>query len=155
MLPYTQDSLINLLRQYAAFKGLSQNPNPFLVSLNKEFRNPNTKTGVGNGINAGDIIDNTFMFSFLGLNFITRVEISYDDVKKTFNWGELNTYHIDKEDEEFLIVKYIYNYTGTILNTEPSETAFTVTDFSEPYYMDFFQKFMEYSLKKDIKFPLK
>jgi len=99
-------------------------------------------------IPTSDIMDNSFQFTFLGLNFITKTELLLDLESNVFSSGELNTYFI-KDDNDDLILTYKFDYIGNI------ENRFVTEDFSLFYYVDLFNFIIKYSKSHKVKFQLK
>lgn len=99
-------------------------------------------------ISISEIKGNAFEFSFFGLDFITKTEISFDEKQKGFKNGEFNTYV--KNGTKLLLVKtYSFDAIGNI------ENEYHVDDFAYFYYIDFVDSLRELSSKGDLKFQLK
>jgi len=95
-----------------------------------------------------EIVDNSFAFSFWGLNFLVKAEIEINPERNVFYLGELNTY-IQFKEEEVLILSYNFDGIGNI-NQEH-----TIEYFAKEYYYEFVVNIMEYSKSNHLKFQIK
>lgn len=100
-----------------------------------------------NKINISDINKNSFEFSFWGLDFIAKTEISFDEESNTFKKGELNTYLIMNESLD-LVITYNFDYFGNIGN------GCLQDDFADFYYVDFVNSLIKHTAENNIKFKL-
>lgn len=98
-------------------------------------------------LNVSEIENNSFEFSFWGLRFITKTEISFDKESQTFKVGELNTYLII-DDNLDLIITYNFDYIGNIGN------GYLQDEFADFYYVDFINSLIKHSTENRIKFQL-
>ena len=101
-----------------------------------------------NELQVCDIKDNSFEFTFWGLNFISKAEISFDLELKTFKKGELSTF-FKKDDILDLIISYDFDSIGNIGN------GCLLDDFACFYYVEFVDCLKTFSNEKKIKFQLK
>lgn len=95
-----------------------------------------------------EIVDNSFAFSFWGLNFLVKAEIEINPERNVFYLGELNTY-IQFNEEEVLIHSYNFDGIGNI-NQEH-----TIEYFAKEYYYEFVAQIIEYSKSNHLKFQIK
>ncbi|MBN1186891.1 MAG: hypothetical protein JXB49_31735 [Bacteroidales bacterium] len=102
-----------------------------------------------NSIQLKDVKDNAFKFSFWGLEFIVKAEISFNQETGLFNNGEISTYYIKKEDELDYLLSYEFDSSGNIAH------RFLIHDFGLHYYADFVKSIIGYSIKNKLKFQLK
>jgi len=101
-----------------------------------------------NELHVSEIIDNSFEFTFWGLNFITKSEISFDSEYKNFTKGELTTF-LKHEETLDPIVTYGFDNIGNIGN------GCLLSDFADYYYVQFVKNLISLSNEKNIKFQLK
>ena len=131
-------ALIRIKGEYKVFAYLS---NSIVTSLHVEL-NKNE-----NDILAEGIVDNTIRFNYWGLNFITKTEISFNEESHGFTYGELNTYHVDKENE-ILFLTFKFD------NMCVFENRYMPENFSNVYYIEFIKEVINYTQKNNIKFQL-
>lgn len=115
--------------------------NGTLDKLYSEFNKQN--------LNPEQIENNELKFECLGLNFISRPEISFNSNTQRFGNGKLSTYLVNKEYEEELIIEYEFDSIGNI------NGRFLENEFSKHYYADFFINLINYSVEKGLKFKIK
>lgn len=101
-----------------------------------------------NELQVCDIKDNSFEFTFWGLSFISKAEISFDLELKTFKKGELSTF-LKNDDILDLIISYDFDSIGNIGN------GCLLDDFACFYYIEFVDSLTTFSNEKKIKFQLK
>ena len=101
-----------------------------------------------NELHVSEIVDNSFEFTFWGLNFISKSEISFDLAFKTFKNGELTTF-LKTEETLDLILTYNFDYIGNIGN------GCIIDDFADYYYIQFVNNLISFTNEKKIKFQLK
>jgi len=138
--PYEQ-ILKAISRIKGEYKVLADQSNSIITSLHVELiKNENDILSEG-------IVDNTIRFNYWGLNFITKTEISFNEESHGFAYGELNTYHVDKEDE-VLFLTFKFDNMGVF------ENRYMPENFTNAYYIAFIKEVMNYTQKNNIKFQL-
>ncbi|MBN1184983.1 MAG: hypothetical protein JXB49_22045 [Bacteroidales bacterium] len=126
-------------RQNQAFEKYRDGATKIVKELHSVFERLN--------IQKEEIFDNSFKFSFWGLNWIVKTEITVKQETGYFNEGELNTYLMKEDDLEFLL-SYKFDSLGNIAD------RFLSNDFGLHYYTDFVKSVVGYSIKKNFKFQL-
>lgn len=123
-----------------AIEGHKESADKILDELHKEFTQQ--------GLNTEQIERNELQFECLGLKFVTRTEISFDSNIQNFRNGNINTYYIDKDDEEELILSYDFDKIGNV------NSRHLINEFSKYYFVDFFEKMIAYAIDKELRFPI-
>ena len=123
-------------KQFDTFKHLAE---IFIQRLNSDYKSQ--------GVNVSAIQNNSFSFSYYGLAFLIKAEISFCKEDKIFNEGEINTYLLLQENQK-LVVSYRFDSHGNI-NQE-----YTEKDFTTPYFVDFVNSVLKLSSSDDVKLQL-
>lgn len=91
--------------------------------------------------------ENQIQFTFWGLEFIIKSELSFNQSSGGFFKGELNTY-LKKKKDPMLILSYTFDHIGNI------ENYHLLNEFADFYYNDFVLKLIECSENEGFKFQL-
>jgi len=98
-------------------------------------------------VDVRDIENNTFRFSYWGLEFIVKAETTFCKGDEIFNEGEINTYLLIRDNQE-LIISYRFDSRGNI------NKAYLANQFAAPYFVDFVDTILELSSSGRVKLQL-
>lgn len=116
--------------------------NSIILKLHEKFNLPEIN------LPTSEIKENSFEFTFLGLDFIIKAEIVFNSEIHSFKLGELNTYYRSGDSNE-LILTYTFDSIGNITS------KFLTEEFYSVYYVDMFRLIVEYSKNRNVKFQFK
>ncbi len=100
------------------------------------------------GVEVSEVTNNSFNFSYWGLTFQIKAEITFNMDENIFKSGQINTYYIE-QDVSKLIMTYTFDFNGNI------ENKHLESDFSPHYYLDFVNAILKLSSQEEFKFQLK
>ncbi|MCF8297010.1 MAG: hypothetical protein K9J13_05625 [Saprospiraceae bacterium] len=140
MRKFNLDNIGNIDYHRKSFEKFKIQALPIIEEVQKTFNTFNIKTI--------EFKENSFSFTFWGLNFIVKPEISFNIDEVGFTIGELNTYLIIQGVEKS-ILSYKFDSLGNV------ESQYFPNEFSVYYYKDFIRKVIEYSNENNLKFQLK
>ena len=129
----------NIVALNIQFKKLQSISQDFVKKLHEDFINW--------GLSVNEISNNSFGFSFWGLNFIVKSELSFNKAANNFTEGALNTY-LNLEGIKTCVVSFKFDILGNI------NRGNQLSDFSAPYYIQFVEQLLNITEENAIMFQL-